>query len=252
MSETETIAATVGAFVSQVRREHGLTLDQIARAARSYGASWSASSVSNIERGQASLTLPTLLLLALALGDLLERPLTLSALLGEVEVLTLVSGGQHPVKRSWVDGVLKGAEVTMSSVDRVDRVDRVDTEDDHEVDEKLEDEVLRKMRETRGREATRAERSDQVAHLLDQSQMPPEPATRNPAWGDAGSLAEERAAKKLGISLDRLRQLAVGLWARSLEEESSRRAGPDSTPQARGRVTRVLVDEMRAFLTEGR
>ena len=249
MIQTETISTAVGAFVSQVRREHGLTLDQIARAARSYGASWSASSVSNIERGQASLTLPTLLLLALALGDLLEEPLTLSALLGEVEVLTLASGGQHPVKRSWVDGVLKGAEVTMSSVDRVDRVD---TEDDHEVDEGFEDEVLRRMRETRGREATRAERADQVAHLLDQSQMPPESATRNPARGDAGSLAEERAAKKLGISLDRLRQLAVGLWARSLEEESSRRAGPDSTPQARGRVTRVLVDELRASLTEGR
>jgi transcriptional regulator with XRE-family HTH domain len=246
MSETETISAAVGAFVSQVRRENGLTLDQIARAARSYGASWSASSVSNIERGQASLTLPTLLLLALALGDLLEQPLTLSALLGDVEVLTLVSGGQHPVKRSWVDGVLNGAEVTRSSVESVD------AEDDHEVDEELEAEVLRKMRERRGREATRAEGADQVAHLLDQSQMPPEPATRNPAKGDAGSLAEERAAKKLGISIARLRQLTLFLWARSLEEESSRRAGTDSTPQARGRVTRLLIDEIRRSMEEGR
>ena len=246
MSKTETIAAAVGAFVSQVRRERGLTLDQIARAARSYGASWSASSVSNIERGQASLTLPTLLLLALALGDLLEEPLTLSALLGDVEVLTLVAGGQYPVERSWVDGVLNGAEVIRRSVDSVD------AEDDEEIDEQLEAEVLRRMRETRGREATRAERADQVAHLLDQSQMPPEPAIRNPSRGDASSLAEERAAKKLGISLDRLRQLAVGLWARSLEEESSRRAGTDSTPQARGRVTRVLVDEIRGSMKEGR
>lgn len=246
MSETETIAAAVGAFVSQVRREHGLTLDQIARAARSYGASWSASSVSNIERGQASLTLPTLLLLALALGDLLEQPLTLSALLGDVEVLTLVSGGQYPVERSWVDGVLKGAEVTRSSVGRVD------AEDDQEADEEFEAEVLLNTRERRGREATRAERDDQVAQLLDQSQMPPESASRNPSKGDAGSLAEERAAKKLGISIAQLRRLAVDLWARSLEEESSRRAGRDSTPQARGRVSRVLVDEIRESLKEGR
>ena len=246
MSQTETISAAVGAFVSQVRREHGLTLDQIARAARSYGASWSASSVSNIERGQASLTLPTLLLLALALGDLVEQPLTLSDLLGDAELLTLVSGGQHPVKRSWVNGVLKGAEVTMSSDERVD------AEDDHEVDEELEAEVLLKMREMRSREATRAEVADQVAQLLDQSQMPPEPATRNPAKGDAGSLAEERAAKRLGISIAQLRQLALDLWARSLEEESSRRAGTDSTPQARGRVTRVLVDEIRGSMQEGR
>ncbi|TFD80367.1 helix-turn-helix domain-containing protein [Cryobacterium fucosi] len=249
MSEIETVSAAVGAFVSQVRREHGLTLDQIARAARSYGASWSASSVSNIERGQASLTLPALLLLALALGDLVGQPLTLSALLGDAEVLTLVSGGQHPVKRSWVDGVLNGVEVTRSPVARAD------AEEDYEVDEELEDEVLRKMREMRemrGREATRAEVADQVAHLLDQSQMPPEPATRNPTKGDAGSLAEERAAKKLGISIGRLRQLALDLWARSLEEESSRRAGTDSTPQARGRVTRVLVDEIRGSMKEGR
>ncbi|WP_104132306.1 helix-turn-helix domain-containing protein [Cryobacterium sp. M91] len=246
MRESETISAAVGAFVSQMRRERGLTLDQIARAARSYGASWSASSVSNIERGQASLTLPTLLLLALALGDLLGRSLTLSALLGDAEVLTLVSGGLNPVKRSWVDGVLRGAEVTTSFDNRVD------SESDYEMDDELEDEVLRKMREMRGREATDAERYDQVSQLLDQSQMPPEPATRNPTKGNAGSLAEERAAKKLGISIVRLRQLALDLWTRSLEEESFRRAGSDSAPQARGRVTRVLVDEIRGFMKEAR
>ena len=120
------------------------------------------------------------------------------------------------------------------------------------MDEEIEAEVLLKMREKRGREATRAEVADQVAQLLDQSQMPPEPATRNPAKGDAGSLAEERAAKKLGISIAQLRQLALDLWARSLEEESSRRAGTDSTPQARGRATRVLVDEIRGSMKEVR
>jgi hypothetical protein len=82
--------------------------------------------------------------------------------------------------------------------------------------------------------------------------MPPEPASRNSTTGDPGSLAEERAAKKLGISTAQLRKLALNLWAHSLEEESSRRAGSDSTPQARGRVTRLLVDELRVFAGEGR
>lgn len=246
MRESETISAAVGAFVSQMRRERGLTLDQIAHAARSYGASWSASSVSNIERGQASLTLPTLLLLALALGDLLGRPLTLSALLGDVEVLTLVAGGQYPVKRSWVDDALRGAGVTRNSDDPVD------AENDYEVDWEFEAEVSRKMGEMNGRGLTSAEEDDRFAQLLDQSQMSPEPATRNPTKGNAGSLAEERAAKKLGISIVRLRQLALDLWTRSLEEESFRRAGSDSAPQARGRVTRVLVDEVRGFMKEGR
>lgn len=246
MRESETISVAVGAFVSQMRRERGLTLDQIARAARSYGASWSASSVSNIERGQASLALPTLLLLALALGDLLGRPLTLSALLGDAEVLTLVSGGLNPVKRSWVDGVLRGAEVTRNSVEPVD------AGNDYKADWEFEAEVSRKMGEMHGRGLTPAEEDDRFAQLLDQSQMPPEPATRNPTKGNAGSLAEERAAKKLGISIVRLRQLALDLWTRSLEEESFRRAGSDSAPQARGRVTRVLVDEIRGFMKEAR
>lgn len=249
MSETKTIPAAVAAFVSRVRREHGFTLDQVAGAARSYGASWSASSVSNIERGQASLTLPTLLLLALALGSLLGRPLTLSNLLGDVEVLTLVTDDRYSVKRSWVDGALKGAAVTMSSDQRLDAADAAN---DYQVDEELTDEVLRRMREMRGRKMTRAEEHDQVAQLLDQSQMAPEPATRILAKGDAGSLAEDRAAKKLGISTTRLRQRAIQLWGRSLEAEALNRAGADSTPQARGRVTRVLVDEIRDSMKEGR
>lgn len=248
MRETKSLPAAVGAFVSRARREHGLTLDQIAGAARSYGASWSASSVSNIERGQASLTLPTLLLLALALGKVMGRPLTLSNLLGDAEVLALVADDRYPVKRSWVDDVLRGAEVTSISHERIDAPD---AESDFESDEGFEDEVLRKMREMRGRELTRAEKFDQVAQRLEESQMQPEPADRVSARGDSGSLAEERAAKKLGISLARMRQLALDLWARPLEEESYRRAGTDSTPQARGRVTRLLVDEIRESMKEG-
>ena len=249
MSKILTISAAVGAFVSQARREHGLTLDQIATAARAFGASWSASSVRNIERGQASLTLPTLLLLALALGDLLGRPLTLSNLLGDAEVLTLVAGEENPIRRSWVDAAVSGAEVTI----RPDkRIDVLDTESDFEMDEEFEDEVLREMHKMRGQAMTRAQQHDQVAQLLEQSQMPREPAVMVPGKGDAGSLAEERAAKKLGVSTLRLKQFAQDLWGRPLEVEALSRVGANSTPQARGRVTRVLVDEIRGSMKEGR
>lgn len=245
MTEPKTIPAAVGAYVSRVRREHRLTLDQIAGAARSYGAGWSASSVSNIERGQASLTLPNLLLLALALGNLTGRPLSLSNLLGDAQVLALSADDRHPVKRSWIDATLRGGEVT---VGHDKGIDVLDTETDDERDEALEDEVLAKMRETRGREITRAERDGQFNQVVEESRMPPEPTRRTSNASSAASLAEERAAKKLGITTARLRQLAHELWARPLEDESSRRVGPGSTPQARGRVTRVLVDEMRGAM----
>ncbi|NEN04648.1 hypothetical protein G3T36_02075 [Diaminobutyricibacter tongyongensis] len=243
MQTAVTIPDAVGAFVSNVRREHGITLDQIAHAGRSYGASWSASSVSNIERGQASLTLPSLVLLALALGDLLGRPLALSSLLGEASVIELATGAQRPLNRSWIDAVLAGAPVTLSPA-------RAD--EDAEVDEELEEEVLNRMREARGREMTDAEKNDQVAQLLDQSQTPPERRSGSPARAGAGTLAEERAAKKLGVTLARLQRLSKEAWGRSLEDESLRRAGRDSSPQARGRVTRVLVEELRESMKEWR
>lgn len=249
MSEPITIPATVAAFVSRIRREHGLTLDQIAGAARSNGANWSASSVSNIERGQASLTLPTLLFLALALGDLTGRPLTLSDLLGDARAIALMADGRCSVKRTWVDAALKGGQVAMRDHQRIESLG---IENDNDVDEEFEEEVLRKMRETRGREMTRVERLDQVDQLLEQSQLAPEPTRRISDRGPAGSLAEVRAAKKLGISTARLRQLAHDLWARPLEDEASRRAGPGTTPQSRGRVTRVLVDEIRESMKEER
>jgi transcriptional regulator with XRE-family HTH domain len=245
MQTAVTIPDAVGAFVSSVRREHGITLDQIAHAGRSYGASWSASSVSNIERGQASLTLPSLVLLALALGEVLGRPLALSSLLGEADVIELATGAQSPVKRSWIDSVLAGAPVTLSPALALD-------DEDWELHEDLEDEVLNRMRESRGREMTDVEKNGNLAQMLDQSQTPPERRGSSPARDNAGTLAEERAAKKLGLTIARLQRAAVGIWGRSLEEESSRRAGRDSSPQARGRVTRLLIEEIRESMKEER
>lgn len=117
-----------------------------------------------------------------------------------------------------------------------------------DVDRTFEDEVLLRMSVMREGKMSRDEKHGQVDQLLEQSQTPPEPPRRTSHRNSAGSLAEERAAKKLGISTTRLRQLADDLWGRALEEESSRRVRPGSTPQARGRVTRILVDELRAAL----
>lgn len=248
MNQGESIPHAVGAFVSRARSEHGLTLDQIASVARSYGAGWSASSVRNIERGQASLTLPTMLLLALALGHLTGRPLKLSDLLGDAELLALGTDSRYPVRRAWLDAALGGRPVTFDEDDTAgaDDVDRGD------FDEHFEDEVLRELRKMRGREMTHAHRQGQLEQLTEQAHMPPEPKRRFTTSGAAGSLAEERAAKKLGTTGARLRQLAQDLWGRPLEDESSRRAGPGSTPQARGRITRVLVDELRESMKDAR
>lgn len=231
MSESQSIPAAVGAYVARVRQEHGLTLDQIAQTARVYGARWSASSVGNIERGQSSLTITNMLLLALSLGSLTGRPLKLADLLGGAEALDLTPGSSSSLKRDWFDAMLGGAKVRVS----IEDFDWFDSGD-----EPSEEDLA--VSEMSGREMTPAEKDAQFRQLVDQSQMPPEPYSRS---RPTGSLVEERAANKLGISLSRLQSCSNVLWGRSLEEESHRRAGPGSTPQARGRVTRILVDELR-------
>lgn len=63
--------------------------------------------------------------------------------------------------------------------------------------------------------------------------------------GPPASLAVKRAAQKVGIAPTEFLDWADRLWGRSLEDEAARRAGPESTPQARGLVTRRLVDAVR-------
>lgn len=74
-------------------------------------------------------------------------------------------------------------------------------------------------------------------------------ARRDPGTA-AASLAESRAARKLGLTSHELQQQAILLWGRSLEEEALDRAGLDRTQQARGRVTRILVAEIQRAIAD--
>jgi len=192
------IADAVGDFLRSWRAAHGVTLAEVATEAHLFGARWSASSVSNIERGQAALTLPVLLILALTLGRLSGEPMKLSALLGDVEAVNVPFAGhpEKPALRSWIDGALSGDVVELTSADHGNTV------------------------------SLAVSPHDAVAAT------PP-------------TLAETRAAKRLGISTRDLRLRAYSLWGRPLEQEVADLAGGLATPQARGRVTRRLTEEIR-------
>lgn len=228
MANVPSIPEAVGGFLAGMRREHEITLDQIAQSGRRHGARWSASSVSNIEKGQASLTLPTLLYLALALSDFTERPLRLQDLLGDAKSLKL--GEKHEFTRDWFDRMLSGEEVAFAIDDMawIDDVRKEQAGDSPPVGG-LTDE----------------QREGHFRQLVEESQIPPEPRVRRRR---DGSLAEERAAQRIGIAVNTLQEVARDLWGRSLEDEARHRAGVGSTPQARGRVTRTLVAEIREKL----
>lgn len=236
-------AEAVGGFLAAYRRRHGITLEAIATVGRDYGATWSLSSVQAIERGKAAPTVPTLLTLALALGKLSGEPLRLADLLGAAELLErpYELREDQPVRREWVNRVLSGAPIALEDGDYA-HVGAAPIGGDHEWDEELEMAALEHMR-VHGR---KSESYDQVDAQWGAMTEVPDRDTRQSARRPSVSLAESRAAKKLGMRPPLLQQYAARLWGHSLEAEALLRAGEDSTPQARGRVTRVLIDELRA------
>lgn len=244
--EAKTYADAVGAFVRAYRKQHGITLDSIAQLGRDFGATWSLSSVQAIEGGKAAPTLPTLLTLALVLGRLSGEPLRLADLLGSAEVLDrpYVDAPDQPVLASWAKRALSGCQIELTDADYVHVRERAAGDEDDELDRAIAQRGSGPM--------TAEERLAHVDALWDAMNEPPEPGVhRNPRRPRA-SLAESRAAKRLGIRPLEIQQRAIQLWGRSLETEALSRAGADSTPQSRGRVTRVLVDEIRESMQEVR
>ncbi|MEO7124170.1 MAG: hypothetical protein ABI400_13845 [Lacisediminihabitans sp.] len=244
--EAKTYAEAVGAFLRAYRLEHGITLDSIAQVGREFGSTWSLSSVQSIEGGRAAPTLPTLLTLALVLGRLSGEPLRLADLLGSAKALDrpYVDGPDQPVLRSWVERALSGSKVELTDADYEHKLDRPAP---------VEEEELERAVARRGTAPlTEEERHFQVDALWEAMNEPPEPGEYRRSRRPRVSLAESRAAKKLGIQPLVIQQRAIQLWGRSLEAEALDRAGTDSTAQARGRVTRVLVDEIRDSVEDPR
>jgi hypothetical protein len=64
------------------------------------------------------------------------------------------------------------------------------------------------------------------------------------------SLADERAARKLKLSLVELATLADGLWNHALSWEREWRWPDEANAQTGGRITRELIDEARQYVLE--
>ena len=62
------------------------------------------------------------------------------------------------------------------------------------------------------------------------------------------TLAETRLANRTGVDSEALHEACMNLYGHSLDEEAAKRAGEGATPQKRGRMTRVLADEILDYL----
>lgn len=65
-------------------------------------------------------------------------------------------------------------------------------------------------------------------------------------------LADERAAKRLGLTVAELVVWSWQLWGATFGDERDRRAGPFANAQRKGQVTRALLTEIDTALREGR
>lgn len=85
----QTLEETVAAFVKKTRRDYGLTLQDVAEAGNRHGAHWYKSSINNVERGAAALTLNFLVPLCRALSELTEREITILDLIRDQDRVVL-------------------------------------------------------------------------------------------------------------------------------------------------------------------
>ncbi|MBT2497139.1 helix-turn-helix transcriptional regulator [Microbacterium sp. ISL-59] len=219
MQESVAFQNAIADFLRSFRTEHRLTLDDVARQAREFGAGWGVSTVRNFESARSAVTLPNLLVLAASLNALAGSSLTLDDLLGDTATFSAPSVHGAGVTREWVRSALAGAPVRLSLTDTSSQL--------------LDSDRLLDMLEAVGREMP-------VGWYVP---GPDEPAPREP------TLAEQRAADRLGMLRVSFAAWADRLWGRSLDEEAAIRASSNS-PQARGRATRALVEEVSKHYEE--
>jgi len=68
------------------------------------------------------------------------------------------------------------------------------------------------------------------------------------AWEESGGEAERHAGYRFDCEPLDVALAARSLWGRSLSAERDARADPGASPQARGRITRQLLDELEPVI----
>ena len=211
------LQTVIGINAREFRLNAGLTLDQVAVAARRRGLKWSESRVADFEAGRAAPNLVTLLALCLALNDAGCPEATLPGLVKYIapikinDSLTLLDAD---VVRLLAGQPADGPELMCPAPDDAANV--------------------------LGWKRTPFERK--IVHRYEA--VIPDFAR---IAASAGA-TEERVSKTLGISQNLLAHLSSALWGRSFSEERDRRAGGAANVQKRGRVSRDMQAELQAAI----
>lgn len=215
------LSEVIGANARSIREAAGATLDDVAVAGRALGLKWVSSRVSNLEHGRSAMTIETLIGLAEALGRVAGNPIYLSDLVR----------GDAPI-------VIGSIEVPGADVGEWFGHKRVDIESRVALPTPSESWIFPLWdlvdEGPAGRALNEREPGSAVIRFRDVSL-------------EAGQ-AEARAADALGISGMELAAHSVAIWGHSLSSERDLRSVPGDSAQRKGRITRELLDELRASI----
>jgi hypothetical protein len=194
-------------------------IDDVVRAARRYDANWNTSRIWAIEHGKTPATLPTLIVLALALSDVHDRDLTLCDLLASSKKIAVADG--LTVSGNELAGFLRGGVVHVGIKQRLSEAYAMAK-------------AAMKLRED-WPPRLRRQMHDITQGLFVE------------VWEDYGE-SEEYLARDLGLDRDRLTAEMCVLWGRAFHVERDELAGEGVTKQKRGRVARTLKAQLKAVL----
>lgn len=228
-NDDASLRLAIGENARRLREAAGARQDDVARASRIYGASWTRSKIAALERGDKAVDVGGLLILAAALGSVGNEVVRLSDLLAGVGYVSLTP--TFSVTRAAVARALDGEPVNFLVGD------------------------------VQGGRAMATEAiSSAMSRLHRISELGAGHLRSSETEGLTGSIgeAEQRAGRALGLADWEVGYLAAGLWGETLTQRRDEMvketvradATPASTRALRGRATRQLVDELRARLEE--
>lgn len=213
-----------GEFLHDFRTEHGLTLDQVATTSCEYGTGWNTSVISSFERGKRSATIPNMLVLLQALNDLTGENLRLANVFDEWPVGTdLEITDTFTVDCARVSDMLEGEAVDIKPLPKFGTPEYV----------AMKNELF-----DQARDAVRNDAKHPCPDVLMFTRMIPP------------TLAERRAAERLGMSAEDLIGWCFQLFGCRLSAEITNRVGNGASPQKRGRATRDIQSEIQEAVTE--
>jgi transcriptional regulator with XRE-family HTH domain len=216
------VAKVIGEGARALRLDAGVTLEQMARAARIYGLSWTSGRVGDFESGNVAASVPTLVAAAAALGEAIGRPVSLAELVtgeGQVNINDKLS-----FDKSALRAALSGETVSAPAIP-----DLLPAEEVHELASLLSSQ-------------TNFHWSDRLRAV--------HPDLRRDVLRDFNE-SDARMCKNIGVDQVLGATAMAALWRRTFTAERDNRAGPDANAQRRGQISRQLKADLQEVINGG-